>query len=36
VRYFASPTCHHRPEIYGGIGEREAAVLLKDFFRERR
>jgi tRNA(adenine34) deaminase len=36
VRFFASPTCHHRPEIYGGIGERDAAVLLKDFFKQRR
>jgi tRNA(adenine34) deaminase len=36
VRFFASPTCHHRPEVYGGIGEREASALLKDFFRERR
>ena len=36
VRFFASPTCHHRPEVYGGIGEREAGMLLKDFFRERR
>jgi tRNA(adenine34) deaminase len=36
VRYFASPTCHHRPELYGGIGEREAALLLTDFFRARR
>jgi tRNA(adenine34) deaminase len=36
VRYFASPTCHHRPDVYGGIGEAEAAVLLKDFFRARR
>jgi tRNA(adenine34) deaminase len=36
VRYFTSPTCHHRPEVYGGIGEREAAVLLQDFFRARR
>jgi tRNA(adenine34) deaminase len=36
VRYFASPTCHHRPEVYGGIGEREAALLLTDFFRARR
>ena len=36
VRFFASPTCHHRPEIYGGIGEAEAAMLLKDFFRDRR
>jgi tRNA(adenine34) deaminase len=36
VRYFASPTCHHRPEVYGGIGEEEASALLKEFFRERR
>jgi tRNA(adenine34) deaminase len=36
VRFFASPTCHHRPEVYGGIGESEAAVLLKDFFKARR
>jgi tRNA(adenine34) deaminase len=36
VRFFSSPTCHHRPEIYGGIGETEASALLKDFFRARR
>ena len=36
VRFFLSPTCHHRPEIYGGIGEAEASALLKDFFRARR
>jgi tRNA(adenine34) deaminase len=36
VRYFASPTCFHRPEVYGGIGETEASALLKDFFRARR
>ena len=36
VRFFASPTCHHRPEVYGGIGEAEAGTLLKDFFRARR
>ena len=34
--FFAQPTCHHRPEIYAGIGEAEAAALLRDFFRERR
>jgi tRNA(adenine34) deaminase len=32
VRFFASPTCHHRPDVYGGIGEAEAAALLSDFF----
>src|SRR5882757_511881 len=36
VRFFASPTCHHRPEVYGGIGENEAATLLRDFFKARR
>jgi tRNA(adenine34) deaminase len=36
VRFFASPTCHHRPEIYGGVAEVEAGTLLKDFFRTRR
>ncbi|MGA7452355.1 MAG: nucleoside deaminase [Rhodoplanes sp.] len=36
VRFFASPTCHHRPDVYGGIGEAEASALLKDFFRDRR
>ena len=36
VRIYASPTCHHRPEVYGGIGEADAAKLLKDFFQARR
>ena len=36
ARFFASPSCHHRPEVYGGIGERESAALLKDFFQARR
>ena len=36
VKFFASPTCHHRPEVYGGMAEAEAAALLVDFFRERR
>ena len=36
VRFFASPTCHHRPEIYGGMAAAEAAALLKEFFKERR
>jgi len=35
-RFFAQPTCHHAPEIYGGIGETAAAGLLKDFFAARR
>lgn len=35
-RLFDQPTCHHRPELYPGIGEAEAAELLRAFFRERR
>jgi tRNA(Arg) A34 adenosine deaminase TadA len=35
-RIFAQPTCHHRPEVYGGIDERRAAALLRDFFAARR
>jgi tRNA(adenine34) deaminase len=36
VRFFASPTCHHRPEVYGGIGAEDAATLLRGFFATRR
>jgi tRNA(adenine34) deaminase len=36
VRFFASPTCHHAPEIYSAVGESEAATLLRDFFKARR
>jgi tRNA(adenine34) deaminase len=36
VQFFASPTCHHRPQVYGGLAELEASALLKEFFRERR
>ena len=36
VKFFVSPTCHHRPEVYGGLAEAEAGALLKEFFRERR
>ncbi|WP_235911892.1 nucleoside deaminase [Mesorhizobium xinjiangense] len=35
-RFFASPTCHHAPEVYSGFAETEAAEILKDFFRSRR
>lgn len=35
-RLFSQPTCHHRPELFGGIGEAEAAALLRDFFASRR
>jgi tRNA(adenine34) deaminase len=33
VRFFSAPTCHHWPEIHGGIGASEAEAMLKDFFR---
>ena len=36
VRFFASPNCHHAPEVYSGLGESEAARLLRDFFKARR
>lgn len=36
ARFFAQATCHHRPEIYAGIGDGEAASLLRAFFAERR
>lgn len=35
-RFFSQPTCHHRPETYGGLRESEAAELLRGFFAERR
>ncbi len=35
-RIFAQPTCHHRPEVIGGVQERRAGDLLKVFFRARR
>ena len=36
ARIFSQPTCHHRPDVLGGIGEAEAAELLRRFFAERR
>lgn len=35
-RIFAQATCHHRPELFGGIAESDAAALLRDFFKARR
>ena len=35
-RIFDQPTCHHRPDVYGGIGESDAAALLREFFAARR
>ena len=36
ARVFAQPTCHHRPEVVGGLGEEEAAHQLRAFFAGRR
>jgi tRNA(adenine34) deaminase len=36
VRFFASPACHHAPEVYSAVGETEAAKILREFFRARR
>lgn len=36
VRFFASPGCHHAPDVYSGIGEGEAGQILKRFFADRR
>ena len=36
ARIFAQPTCHHRPDVLGGIGEAEAAAQLREFFAARR
>jgi tRNA(Arg) A34 adenosine deaminase TadA len=35
-RIYTQPTCHHRPDVLGGIGDAESAELLKSFFAERR
>ncbi len=35
-RLFGQPTCHHRPDVLGGIGEEQAAAMLRGFFAERR
>ena len=36
ARLFSLATCHHRPEVYGGIAEHEAGAVLRDFFQDRR
>jgi tRNA(Arg) A34 adenosine deaminase TadA len=36
ARIFSQPTCHHRPDVLGGIGEEQSAALLRGFFGERR
>ena len=35
-RFFSQPTCHHAPEVYGGLRENESAEMLRAFFKERR
>ena len=35
-RFFNQPTCHHKPEVYGGIGEAKGQELMRSFFRDRR
>jgi len=35
-RFYGQPTCHHAPDVYSGLGEERAKLLLKDFFRARR
>ncbi len=35
-RLFTQPTCHHRPEVYGGLAESDCAGVLQAFFRARR
>lgn len=36
VRFYDQPSCHHRPDVYGGFREGDAAEILRRFFRERR
>jgi tRNA(adenine34) deaminase len=36
VRFFASKTCHHVPEVYSAVGESGSATLLREFFKARR
>ena len=36
IRFFSQPTCHHHPEIYGGIAADDASDLLRSFFKSRR
>jgi tRNA(Arg) A34 adenosine deaminase TadA len=35
-RFYSQPTCHHAPDVYSGLGEDRAKLLLKDFFKSRR
>jgi tRNA(Arg) A34 adenosine deaminase TadA len=36
IRYFDQPSCHHRPEIYGGLSEQAASNMLTEFFAAKR
>ena len=35
-RFFSQPTCHHAPQVYSGIGERQASEILTEFFKSKR
>ena len=35
-RFFAQPTCHHRPDVYSGLGGERASAMLREFFKNRR
>ena len=35
-RFFSQPTCHHKPDVYSGIGGERAKILLREFFKARR
>ncbi|MCA3559699.1 MAG: nucleoside deaminase [Aestuariivirga sp.] len=35
-RFYGQPTCHHAPDVYGGLGEERAKAMLKDFFKAKR
>lgn len=36
VRFYQQPTCHHAPDVYSGLGENDAAMLLREFFVKKR
>ncbi|NTJ41459.1 nucleoside deaminase [Agrobacterium larrymoorei] len=36
VRFYNQPTCHHAPEVYSGLSERQSAEILRDFFQHKR
>ena len=36
ARFYSQPTCHHAPDVYSGLGEERAKLLLREFFKSRR